>query len=305
MASLLATLSTELVLHIFSFLDLADLARAKRLNSYFNNAIENSTVLSYQKALAEMGMVEGVGGRKYDAQHKLEMLTKRREAWYGRARLDRQSLRKIHIPLNHAPSHIYDLTGGVYFLGDCYDQMETRRTLTLRYLDLSTQEPGLSRWESLVKRKDSPWPEMQFEGQIVDFGAALEEHDLLVVMCKETEYVSSYNSSDVGLISCGSPSDPDVIPFFPRITPRLFLHLVQFSTGKPHPLAEKATIEIFSSNFPSYIPPWTRFSVMIEIVGPRLVVLVSWKTSFREIEGRDSDHFFVINWWTGRSRSVR
>ena len=75
----------------------------------------------------------------------------------------------------------------------------------------------------------------------------------------------------------------------------LELRLLEFSTGRPHPLAEQPIVFIDSK-----ILPLNEWSVEIEIVGDFLILLVSF---FEWSENQDI--FFLVRWKTGVTHRVR
>ena len=77
----------------------------------------------------------------------------------------------------------------------------------------------------------------------------------------------------------------------------IFLHLRQLSTGLPHPLAREPDIVLGKARH-----VWGKMSIMLEIVGPRLVLLMTWRglifVQHRVQAGWDT--LLLINWWDGR-----
>ena len=67
------------------------------------------------------------------------------------------------------------------------------------------------------------------------------------------------------------------------------LHLVQFSTGRPHPLAACPIIPV-----DEYALDFHRVSVMIEIVGPLLLLLLT-----RPFAEDAPDKLFLFDWMRG------
>ena len=178
-------LPVELVVAILSFLPFQDVLNARLWSSLYKDAVDSSPVLLYDLELREAGMSDelvtqaATGGTRYELGQKLEMLRRRRETW---ASPDIDLSRRLRVPFQHNPSHIYDLSGGAYLLGDCKTNVESRATLTVRYLDLCSADEGMSKWDALKKRKNESWPELLFEGRVADIGLALEEHDLIAAV---------------------------------------------------------------------------------------------------------------------------
>lgn len=77
---------------------------------------------------------------------------------------------------------------------------------------------------------------------------------------------------------------------------RLRLH--EHSTGCPHPFAENPVIHIMHSK-----RTWGKLSIMIEISGPSLLLLLSWHSLGRGHVEMD-DVLYLINWWSGEILAV-
>lgn len=69
------------------------------------------------------------------------------------------------------------------------------------------------------------------------------------------------------------------------------LHLKQFSTGLPHPHADRPVIPLGRA-----AKSWRKLSIRMEIVGPFLMLLLSWPRSGVAGSG---DILLLVNWWTG------
>ena len=82
------------------------------------------------------------------------------------------------------------------------------------------------------------------------------------------------------------PSDRNVI---------LQLHLLSFSTGRSHPLAEQPIIFIAAKSLPLGI-----CNALIEIVGDVLVLLITFLEEWNENE----DMFSVVLWKRGEAHCV-
>ena len=70
------------------------------------------------------------------------------------------------------------------------------------------------------------------------------------------------------------------------------LDLLEMSTGKPHPLAERNPIFVMHSS-------WEKPAVGIEIVGKHLVLILSFNA-----RGHPEDRIYVFEWQTGVSVAV-
>lgn len=99
----------------------------------------------------------------------LDLLKRREDAW--------RSLtirRKSTVPIEHISTGIYDLTGGVYFIGErLHSGFFSALTRKLRWLRLPSAEDPV---DAKVQ-----WNTLDIEKPISDLGVALDEHDLVVL----------------------------------------------------------------------------------------------------------------------------
>jgi len=100
---------------------------------------------------------------------RLHILKKREEAW---AMLDFRRSVEVFVPFN--PTSLYDFTGGTFFLGTGLDCDSRRLTVGYSYITL----PSLSDPQD----QNLEWKECSLETQILDFGLAVEEHDLIAAV---------------------------------------------------------------------------------------------------------------------------
>lgn len=69
---------------------------------------------------------------------------------------------------------------------------------------------------------------------------------------------------------------------------------LQFSTGKPHPLAK------YEKDLLLHYPRENGYcAATLDIVGQYIILLVTFPSPELELEGYPSDDLFVINWLTG------
>lgn len=173
MAINLEDLPVEAIARILSFLDYNDLFAVSRLNDLFRDIYKNFPELQYSYALQESGMVDV--DSSLDIRTKLGELLRREQAWRT---MDLS--RKVTVKVPHRTSHIYDLSGGVYLLGDCKNSTFSRETQTLRFFDLTTCTSG-------PEVRQEAWPEMKLETNIVDIAFGLHEFDLVAVVGTKQE----------------------------------------------------------------------------------------------------------------------
>ncbi|TFK29473.1 hypothetical protein FA15DRAFT_582146 [Coprinopsis marcescibilis] len=120
---------------------------------------------------------------------------------------------------------------------------------------------------ALPEREDDQpeWKSFSLRETIIDLGLCIDEHDLVAVIT----YVPICEDDDV----CFG----------------IEMHLLQFSTGEPHPEAQQHRILVRKD--PSPAP-----AIGIEIVGDNLVLILTHHRSRQ----RPDDHVFVYEWKTGK-----
>jgi F-box-like len=158
MAVSLSDLPTELLIRIFCDLNVSDLVSCQLTHSSLCTIIRDSVVLSYRKALQLAG-AEDNPSSKLAISERLELLNARENAWRD-VRIDF----KQNIEVNYNTSGIYDLTGGVYLLGD-----DSRRAF--HYFTLPTKSSDVTKWSKI-----------DVERNIIDMAFAIYEHDLLAIV---------------------------------------------------------------------------------------------------------------------------
>ncbi|THH03895.1 hypothetical protein EW145_g5925 [Phellinidium pouzarii] len=253
-SSRLNELPAELIERIFSHLDFKDLIVVGRVNHYLRDVYTSSMELQYRFALDVSGMVDGEPVN--NMRSKLVELRRREAAWHA---LDLSRKVTVHVP--HRTSHIYDLSAGIYLLGDCYAYTVTRETRSLRVFDLRM-------CATAPATCTGPWRELTIDADIVDIAFSLYEFDLIAIVGIKQEQNEERRS--------------------------IVIYLRELSSGKPHPLAHRPEMVVggITNNR-------SKMSIMMEIVGPRLLLLMTWRPVSRRLGNRD-DTLLLINWWEGR-----
>lgn len=158
----LQDLPVETIARIFGFLNWSDLLVVSQLNSFFRDVYRSFPELKYSYALQVSGMVDtheyykstysrGATITEHDGHTSQtgciaefssfggDIRTKTgaiQDREYNWRRMDlRDHFTRVVVP--HRTSHIYDLSGGVYLLGDCKHSVISRDTHSLRSLDLN------------------------------------------------------------------------------------------------------------------------------------------------------------------------
>lgn len=190
-------LPPRLVSQIFSLLPLSAIADALRVSTNWRNAIDSDHVLwegliktaglwfsedSEERLARHVALVRHANTPLRSAYVYKEVLKYRYSTQTRWNRLDSSHRVRAQVSLNALALHptLYDLSGGFYFLGDCYLDSHRRRVFALRYIDLVNYEPDTSTNGKLVIKEE--WGKLKLEGDIVDFGPFLEVHDLIVLI---------------------------------------------------------------------------------------------------------------------------
>ncbi|CAL1712229.1 unnamed protein product [Somion occarium] len=189
---------------------------------------------------------------------RLARLKRREAAWR-----DLSVRRSTTVPISYSPTGIYDLSGGVYFLGERQHigQLATL-TRSLRWIRLPSVEEDR-------EEREIQWNKIDVGKDIADLGLALDEHDLVAVAFFEVQQ----NGNDLS-----------------RATLKLSVQLLQLSTGRNHPLASQPTLEVDSYSI-AIAPP----GLSIEIVGDKIVLLLTFPYGGPDVIVK----LFVWNWKTG------
>ena len=209
---------------------------------------------------------------------RLRILEKREEAW---ATLDFG--RTVHVTVPFNSTGTYDFTSGTLFLGTNSYRSDRQLTFGYSYFPL----PSLSD----VQDQKLDWKEFSLGIQIMDVGLAVHEHDLLAALtacvfspssCHTKGRLWNRTADEDG----SSDEDKDMT---------LEIRLLEFSTGRPHSLAEEPIIFIIRKNM--RLGPC---DVLIEIVGDFLALLITFPWSRSENE----DEFFLVRWKKGETHRV-
>jgi hypothetical protein len=158
MAVSLLELPTELLIRIFYDLNSSDLVSCQLTHSSLCTIISESVLLSYVKALQFAG-AEDNPHSKLAVAERLNLLNTREKAW-----LDFHIDFRKTITVDHTSSGIYDLTGGVYLLGN-----QNRREL--HYLTLPTKLSDATTWTGI-----------DVDRNLIDMALAIYEHDLIAIV---------------------------------------------------------------------------------------------------------------------------
>ncbi|KAM6499846.1 hypothetical protein JOM56_005354 [Amanita muscaria] len=247
-ATISMTLPRELVERILLLLHAEYILACRLVSKEFNEIIQSSTLLQYFLVCKAAGVADNPRSPLSYAERR-EALEKREDAW--------RQLKPVFdmtISLNRQKaSASHGSIEGVYFVRD--DNQKD-----LNYCQLTSFPQDDPRWIRIPGHR----PTLDRTGLLVNFVAALNEHDLIV------NFISSY---------IGNQTDMQ------RHT--LDLVLLKSSTGEYHPLACRPRIHVQRS---PEVEPW----IVSKIVGDNLALVVHSR------DGTFSDKLFIFDWKTGR-----
>jgi hypothetical protein len=256
MPTLFLDLPPELVIRILCYLDLYDLSACQLTHSSLRAVIKDSILIEYHIA-TQLAGVEDNPLSKLSIQERLERLASQEDGW---AHLDFDFTKKISV--EHNPSGIYDLTGGIYLLGD-------QRRRALHYCTLPSKSSDQTRWSRI-----------DVEENIIDMGLAIYEHDLVAIV---TMFVScQFQTIFASLTQFRTPQGET------SSMHNIEILLLKFSTGEPHPQARLSRLFVEESR--GYRP-----AIGIEIVGDNLALI----TSHYDNPFDPDDDLYVFDWKTG------
>ncbi|KAF8173964.1 hypothetical protein K438DRAFT_1728158 [Mycena galopus ATCC 62051] len=245
-------LPPELILACLASLPFNDLDSCLKCGSrLLRDIIRESVFLRYRREQKRAGVEENPNlTSNLAVADRLAELRRRETNWLSFTPLSTHT-----IALDFETTGLYDLTSDMYFVGDTADP-NTGLCTGIKYMRTS---PGSEAPE---------WRAIDCGKPIIDFGTALEEHDLIAMV--------TYTLHD------GNPQMASIdVSFF------------KLSTGASHPLATRPTlhvhdIEVFRG----------RPVVSIELVGQNMALsMVYWSH-----ELRDKDAFHLYNWTSGTAR---
>ena len=152
----------ELLVHIFAHLPLSSLRGLLATSKALNNLISTSVLLQYILHLQSSVHSLYPSGPPTSLADQLKVLKDAEKRWR-----DWDYISFSRLEVEHRPSGIYDLTSGIFILGEG----SIPRGLT----------PGL-RWVDLRLGKDIVWHRIDLGTPIVDLGLNVLEWDLIAVV---------------------------------------------------------------------------------------------------------------------------
>ena len=152
----------ELLLHIFAYLPLASLHSLLATSKGLNDLISSSILLQYIRHLDSTAHSLYPSIPYTSLSDQLKVLKDSEQRWQDWNYTGFHRLR-----VKHQPSGIYDLTSGIFILGEGSDFQ--RLTVGMRWVDLRLG-------------KDLAWHQIDLQIPIVDLGLNVLEWDLIAVI---------------------------------------------------------------------------------------------------------------------------
>lgn len=160
----LLRLPPELLTHILQHLSAKDLLLSVQLvNRYLRNLIQAASILQYIIELYYAGFEDNMRSNAVYAE-RLHALRQSENAWKN---LD--PVRKSTLYVTHATSGLYDLSAGIYVVGE---RGAGRKSAALRYTYLPS-DSGRAPWKRI---------DVGATRHIIDFGISVREHDLIALV---------------------------------------------------------------------------------------------------------------------------
>jgi hypothetical protein len=208
---MLLHLPPELLILILSELSSNDiLFSAQLVNRRLHDLIRDSSLLQYHVETKYAG-VEDNPQSTMVAVERLEALRRSEYAWahfiVGK---------RVKLPVWHRSSGLYDLTAGVYVLGEYGEGNEQYPTPALRFTYLSEDQGN------------KPWGRISANSHIIDFGLGVREHDLVaLVTTRPKGNMSGTNVTELVLLSISTGEHHPS-------TAQPVIYLTETTTGQGH-----------------------------------------------------------------------
>lgn len=153
-------LPAEVIIQIFSYLALADAIAISSVNVFLRTCFKSSPQLQLRFA-SQIAAVTDNSHCRLDLNNRLHLLTKLEDGW-SNFQIDFDKA----LPILHEPFGIYDLTDGIYLMGD-----SSQKVLHYCRLPSSVDDPMV--WSRI---------DVDPSLSIVDVGLSIYEHDLIAVV---------------------------------------------------------------------------------------------------------------------------
>ncbi|TBU56474.1 hypothetical protein BD310DRAFT_823696 [Dichomitus squalens] len=243
-------LPDELLAQVAIHLSFCDLLHLRQACTRLFDVVNSTAALQYAIELRVAGMIDNQASHLVPGD-RLRILLEKEKAWREIDLSDRNVL-----PLNHNPSGIYDLTGGVLLLGERKHSEGNTGTDGVHTVHLHSafEEGAASHTRKL-------WSHLDLGKQVIDVGLAVHEHDLIAIV---TYSYLMYT-----------------LPRYiheAQLWASIDIHLIQHSTGQPHPAAAKPVLHFDNVH---YLPGHS--SIMLEVAGDTLCFLFNNYFPFKRL----------------------
>ncbi|CAK5271669.1 unnamed protein product [Mycena citricolor] len=260
-------LPPELIHVCLSYLPLSDIHTLEHFvgNTLLRSLIAGSVAIAYRRALDSACVEESPAfahptSSPPPVSDRLRLLHRTNERF---AAFDPTHRASLTVPF--PTTSIYDLAGDVFVLGDGSGEMIDGRCTGVRVLRTRAAAAAAApQNEGPAEGVDEDvWRRINAGKPIIDFGLAVEEHDLIVMV--------TYVSVD-------------------QTRRQIDVSFFHFSTGAPHSQARQHVLPVQETDT-AHGPP----SVSIEIVGENLAMSLFYGNA----RTADKDSLHVFNWRTG------
>ncbi|KAJ7191284.1 hypothetical protein GGX14DRAFT_601033 [Mycena pura] len=242
-------LPPELILACLVHLPFNDLTTCLNAgNRLLHDILADSVLMRYRAEQEYAGIEENLHVlSNLVISDRLKELRRREEDW-----LDFSPRARHTITLDFRTTGLYDLAADIYMVGDTPDPATSLCT-AIKYV-YTSPGPDTAQWHCINAGRP-----------IVDFGTALEEHDLIAIVT----YAPVAAHSQVYSVD---------------------VQLLRFSTGSPHPLATRPNLHIHVVSADCGSP-----GVSLAIVGRTLAIaFIYWGAA-----SRDLDTLHLYDWQLG------
>ncbi|TEB26755.1 hypothetical protein FA13DRAFT_1010701 [Coprinellus micaceus] len=158
MSPLLA-LPDEILAQIVLLLPTPDILHSRLVCFKLSSIISSSVEIQYRIALETSGLEDNGTCSSFSPSEKLSKLLRGQKAW---RKFKPQFIKPVKV--QHLPSGIYDLSGGIYLLG-------SDRMLDLDYAVLPERDG-----------EDAEWKSIELQETYLDMGLCIDEHDLVAII---------------------------------------------------------------------------------------------------------------------------
>ncbi|KAJ7494446.1 hypothetical protein B0H11DRAFT_936775 [Mycena galericulata] len=246
----LLDLPTELLVLVLNSLTLSDLTVCLATNRRLKSIVDGSTLLQYRLATQAACVEDNPWNTEIHSAHRLVALKKRQTAF---AELNPNFIRSI--PMHNFPIlWSYALSGGIFAM------MEPDKK-ALRWASLSE-----------TSEQETAWERLEVDEVILEFGLAVPEADLVVVL-------SSTKPLDFALTS----------------SPIIKLRFYEMSTQSPHRWARESVLQL-----PIAVVGCPDFS--LDICGPHVAILTVYSPllQFNPLKEHLRSRLLIYDWRQGR-----